>query len=359
MSRNMIEPNEYIFNSLANFVESRDINVLWFRDGKRCIDTNTDEKEWLQKLKLIHQKQIVPKFKTAFFEFDNKEYFVGIGWEEQLEIDSFELEKIELNAGIVTALLFELKVPIIRKANPYEIVNEIFYEPQADLTRYKFSQVFKFFEPIIVYQLDDSSPFKSQYESQYETNLIKLFGTYIIKNHQITSLDFSNQTINKFEQIFFAGAENIPYENLTLSLLSTSWQYSFLDVYRCIERIFFIPKLKELHQNLNIQDTLIKFSADIEQYLGWRPKEDEAINKLIDNSPQDIIRILEEVKLHVNGTSDGKCGELIYKIRNSIVHFRPANQQITLDDKHWDKLIRASLLVIEHWYNEYNDQLNM
>ncbi len=355
----MIKANEYIFNYLAEFVEISSIYVPWFRDGKRCIDTNEDEKQWLKELKILYHKPIVPKFKTASFEFDNKQYFVVVGWEEQLEIESFQLEKIELNAGIVTALLFELKVPIAQKASCYEIANEIFYEPQEKLTRYDFTHVFKFFEPVIVYQVDDNSPFKSQDESQYEINFIKLSGTYIIKNSQITSLDFSNETINKFEQIFSEGAENIPYENLVLSLLSTSWQYSFLDLYRCIERIFFIPKLKELHQNLNIQDTLIKFSADIEQYLGWRPKEDEAINKLIDNSPQDIIRILEEVKLHVNGTSDGKCGELIYKIRNSIVHFRAANQQLTLDDEYWNKLIRASLLIIEHWYNEYDDQLNM
>ncbi len=355
----MIKANEYIFNSLANFVESSNIDVPWFRNGKRCIDTDQDEQQWLKELKILYQKSIVPKFKAASFEFENKEYFVIVGWEEQLEIEPSQLEKIELNAGIVTALLFELKVSIIRKANPYEIANEIFYEPQQSLTRYEFGQVFKFFEPIIVYQLNDSSPFTSQDESQYETNLIKLSGTYIIKNHQITSLDLSNQTINKFEQIFFAGAENIPYENLVLSLLSTSWQYYFLDLYRCIERIFFIPKLTELHENLNIQDTLIKFSADIEEYLGWRPKENEAINELIDNSPEDIILILEEIKQYLGMTSTGKCGELIYKIRNSIVHFRPANQQLTLDDQHWDKLMRASLLIIDYWYYEYNDQLNM
>jgi hypothetical protein len=353
----MIKANKYIFDILANFVEASNIQVPLFRDTNRCINTNDEEKEWLKELKILHQKRITTKFKTALFEFKNKEYFVVIGLDNQVEIEN--LEKIEINAGIITALLFELEVPILQKASSYEIANEIFYENQDKLTKYDFNQVLKFFEPVIVYQLYDSSPFKSQNTNQYEKNYIKLSGIYVVKSDQITSLNFSNETKNKFEQIFIEGSENIPYENLVLSLLSNSWQYSFLDLYRCIERIFFIPKLEEIHKYLNIQCTLIKFSTDIEEYLGWRPKENDAINEIIDNSPQEIIKILEEVGLSVNGTSTGKCGELIYKIRNSIVHFRPANQKLKLDDQYWDKLIRASLLVIYYWYDRYNEQLSI
>ena len=61
----------------------------------------------------------------------------------------------------------------------------------------------------------------------------------------------------------------------------------------------------------------------------------------------------------IDGNSEGKYGELVYKIRNSIVHFRPAIEQIQLEDEHWDKLIRASLLVIEYWYNKYDKQLSI
>ncbi|MFO0175040.1 MAG: hypothetical protein ACK51W_21575, partial [Aphanizomenon sp.] len=104
--------------------------------------------------------------------------------------------------------------------------------------------------------------------------------------------------------------------------------------------------------------SLLNFSANIENYTNWRPNEKEAINKLIDKSPEDAINILKEIKNDLDGNSEGNLGEFIYKIRNSIVHFRPATEPISINDKNWDKLIRACLLVIEYWYGQYENEFN-
>lgn len=165
--------------------------------------------------------------------------------------------------------------------------------------------------------------------------------------------------------MFIEGAKNIPFDNLVFSLVSVYWRYSFLDVYRCIERLFSISFLEEIYQDLGIENSLslLNFSAKIEKYIGWRPEEIKAINKLIDDSPQDAIDILQELKSFIDSrqadTLPSKPGEVIYKIRNSIVHLRPATESISMDDKHWNKLIRASLLIIEYWYHKYDDQLNI
>ncbi len=81
------------------------------------------------------------------------------------------------------------------------------------------------------------------------------------------------------------------------------------------------------------------------------------MNKLINNSPEPAHQILRQVKADIEGTEKGKLGDFIYKIRNSIVHFRPATEQIKLDDNNWDQLINSSLLVIEYWYAKYEQQL--
>ena len=67
---------------------------------------------------------------------------------------------------------------------------------------------------------------------------------------------------------------------------------------------------------------------------------------------------MKEIKNDLDGNSKGNLGEFIYKIRNSIVHFRPATEPISINDKNWDKLIRACLLVIEYWYGQYKDEFN-
>jgi hypothetical protein len=351
----MIEANKYIFEVLAEFVQSSEVAVP-VSDNKRCIETNTQDKEWLQEIKIINKQLILPKFQTASFEFKSQKYFVAIGWQSKQTIDSDEvIEFVELNAGIVTALLFELKIPLRHTVSAYDIDDQILYKSEEKMIQYNFSLIINFFEPFSVYRIQEDSTFIEK----DDIDLIRTSGFYVLKNSQLIALRFSRETLEKFEKVFFEGSINIPYENLLFSLVSVSWKYSFLDIYRCIERLFSISYLEDFHKKLNIADPLLKFSADVENYLSWKPKEDEAINKLVQGSPEKALQLLREIKRFLDGTEEGKCGDFIYKIRNSIVHFRPANQSINLDDEKWDMLIRASLYIVEYWYNQYDEQLRM
>jgi len=354
MSRNMKDANQSIFRVLADFVQASNIGIPISETNVHCIDTDDREKEWLKKLKITTIQPILPNFKTASFEFEQKKYFVAIGWHTQ-EISEEVIQFVEPNAGILTALLFELKVPVSQNADPYYIANEIFYESDQPIIKYDFSLVAKLFEPISIYQIQEGSPFVNQ----DDIDIIRLSGFYAIKNRQLISLKFSALTLSTFEKLFIEGSKNIPCENLLLSLVSVYWKYAFLDVYRCIENLFCISALEDLHKKLKIADSLLKFSSDVENYIGWRPKENEALNKLIDNSPEEAISFFQEIKVFIDSQGEGKYGELIYRVRNSIVHFRPATEEIKLDDENWDKLINSSLLVVDYWYNKYDKQLKI
>ncbi|MFO5440833.1 MAG: hypothetical protein ACLBM4_19765, partial [Dolichospermum sp.] len=59
------------------------------------------------------QQSILPYFRTATFEFDHKNYFVAIGWQHKLEIEQEIIEEIELNGGMLTALLLPVVMLII------------------------------------------------------------------------------------------------------------------------------------------------------------------------------------------------------------------------------------------------------
>ncbi|HLP89699.1 MAG TPA: hypothetical protein VK184_14040 [Nostocaceae cyanobacterium] len=408
MSRSIKKANEYIFGLLAEFVQSKNVNISISTDDERRIQLNTqDEKKWLEKLKIKDEEIILPTFRTAWFEFKHEnqpnesqviKYFVTIGATTQLSTQPEIIQVEELNGGMITALIFELKIPVKQSANPFEIINEIFYIPEAKTTKYElyeYSVVSEFFETIFVYKIqDDCSFIESNINNETTVNILRLSGFYITKTPQIRSLPFEEDTIFVFERLFLEGAKNIPFDNLVFSLVSVYWRYSFLDVYRCIERLFSISFLEDFHEKLGIKDSLLNFSSQIEENIGWKPKENEAINKLIANSPKDslkdAIELLQEVKNSIEGkntqinklpikflfwvlvdinrlidilflwehhNTEGKLGEVIYKIRNSIVHFRPATEYISIDDKHWDKLIRASLLIIEYWYHKYDEQM--
>jgi len=357
MSRKMIDANKYIFEVLAAFVQKSEVAVS-VSNNKRCIETNTKDKEWLQELKIINKQLILPNFQTASFEFNSHKYFVAVGWQSKQTIDSDEvIEFVQLNAGIVTALLFELKIPLSHEANPYHIADKILYDdPINSIIKYEdFYLISSFFEPFSVYRIQEDSPFLQK----NDIDLIRISGFYALKNSQLIALKFSSKTFDKFENIFFEGSKNIPYENLLFSLVSVSWKYSFLDIYRCIEMLFPLSYLEIFHKELKIEDSLLKFSADVEKYMGWKPKEKDAVNKLIDESPEEARKLLREIKKLLDGTEEGNCGDFVYKIRNSIVHFRPATQSINIEDNNWDMLIRASLYIVEYWYKQYDEQLTL
>lgn len=369
MSRSMKKANQYIFKVLAEFLEEQNIERPIFADAKRCIETDDREKEWLQKLTVQNTQIILPTFTTASFEFEENKYFVTIGSMSQLLTEPEIIQEEELNGGMITALIFELQIPVKQSARALEIVDEIFYEPDEEITKYRYDKVSQFFEPIFVYRVQDECPFIESINNTSTVNIVRLSGFYLTKHRQIISLRFEKETIFIFERLFLEGANNIPFDNLVFSLVSVYWRYSFLDVYRCIERLFSLSFLEELHQDLGIDNSLslLQFSAKIEKYIGWRAEESKAINKLIDNSPQGAIDIVQEVKRFIDSqqadTLPSNPGEVIYKIRNFIVHCRPATDlkiiNNIMDNKHWNKLIRASLLIIEYWYHKYDDQLNI
>lgn len=158
----------------------------------------------MQEIKIIINKQLIlPKFQTASFEFKSQKYFVAVGWQSKQTIDSDEvIEFVELNAGIVTALLFELRIPLSHEAKALEVVDKILYDDPINLMiKYNFSLISNFFEPFSVYRIHEDSPF---FEAKAnDIDLIRISGFYALKNSHLIALRFSRETLEKFEKFFF------------------------------------------------------------------------------------------------------------------------------------------------------------
>ncbi|MHC5673092.1 hypothetical protein [Nostoc sp.] len=348
--------NQYIFTSFISFVKKANVYDIpnYEEEKPQYIKTEPIEKEWLKTLIIENIQPILPNFITAYITFKESNFFVVIGWLESVKFDE-TITIYPLNAGLITALLFELKVPIRQNAEPYEILDEILFQNKdSKYSGHDYTDVIKYFEKISVYEILESSPIQKD-------KLEKLSGFYITKNSNNLFLNFSHETIAIFETIFVEGSDSIPYDNLLLSITSISWKHSFLDIYRCIEKIFPLAKLDELCRKLSISTPLIHLAGEMEKSLGWKPKEEDALKNIIDNSPLEAKQLFREVKQFLDGSEDGKLEKFVYQVRNCIVHYRPATQVLEiskLDAVNWDKLIRGALLVVKHWYKEYNISLN-
>lgn len=352
MSRNMIEANKKIFSVLKEFVKQSDVSSPCPVDAARYIKTDETEKKWLKEL-VIKKTYALPALCFATFTFEDTDYFAAIGWENSAEFEAI-LEPVDMNGGIFTALISEMKIAVKRDANPYEIFDEILYfykESSENYAGHDFTGIIKFFEPVLLYRLNEDSPHNSE-------NLFNLIGYFLCRNYNKLPLNFSSQTILEFEKAFVEGPLSLPYENLLHSLTSVQWKYSFLDGYRCLERLFPLLKLDELHQKLSISVSLTDFASEIEKIIDWKPKEDISLEKIINDSPTDSVELLRDVKQSLDGDREGKkLGYRFYQIRNSIVHFRPSTELFSIDDENWNKLIGATLKIIRHWYKFFGAKL--
>jgi hypothetical protein len=232
--------------------------------------------------------------------------------------------------------------------DPNEIIEYVIpqYEGITGYSGHDFIEVMGLFDPILVYEISQNFPFDF-------SNLDRTSCLYIGQARNKLTLPFSDETISVFKTLFLGGSDKIPYENLLQSLNSVYWKYAFLDIYRCIEQFFPIPELTELKNVLSSSLLPSDLSKLLIEKFRWKETGEQSISVLFDNIISEAMKLLEEVK---NNPSE-PLYSWFYKIRNSIVHYRPSMKQPDFSDENWDKLIRGTLLAIQHWYNLYGNEL--
>jgi hypothetical protein len=124
-----------------------------------------------------------------------------------------------------------------------------------------------------------------------------------------------------------------------------------------LERLFCFQVVEDLHKELAITISLLKFVEKIETTIGWRPPEEEAIARLFGLLPTDALTLMERVKAQVTTNPEEKIHGWVYDLRNSVVHFRPATRQFNLSDAQWDEMLRATLGLIGAIYGTYDRDL--
>lgn len=340
MARHMIDANKRVFGQLIKYVEH-----IGRCEGAYYISTNDEDKEWLKGLNIVCKHNILPNVRVAIFSYKEECFFAMVGLSNSV-VDDEAMTPYQMNAGIYTALASELGLTVLSTNEPRQVYDELMAQNQDELYKgHDFRQLKDFLEPLVLYKIQPGSPLIGE-------DIARLAG-HALAQSSILQLPFSAETLTEFEKCFLEGTPNIPFDNLLTSLVSVHWKFSFLDTYRCIERLYPIVSLDSIHQKIDPPVALHEFCCYVENDLKWRPREEDALKKLCDSTPEIMRDLVEELKL---GTMEPH--KWIYQLRNSIVHYRPATSQSGLTDENWDSLIRSIILLIRHWYAEYRDKVS-
>lgn len=399
MANNMIDCHENLFKSI--FTQIKSILDEDFREyplhDKHCVLLE-DEKDFFLDLRkkedfcVLHDTNVILLQKgddyylvinnttvdvfepenNSFVEVCkdyNKAIFLLLGAEELIRF------KKDLSQDIYDALLYETS----------NINDDGFQYYSNGIRKHSFSDLKRYFEDFKVFKVTDNSIFIDE-----EVNIYKLLSFIFIHSNNMQKLPFEEETLLQFHEISIDRGNSffIPYELVFECLIAIQWKYVYKDLYRCVENLYAFPKAKKLMQSMNCSNS-IKIEdiiTSLENKLGWRANEKEALQQLLmyvslhtldsflkvfdsDDSwkteeelkkeKEEMVEpdtlAIDQLNKDIYRKKANYVGKRLYKLRNSLVHFRKAltdEEFSNLDDEKWNILTRSMLMFISEVYDK-------
>lgn len=343
MPRNMIEANRKLFARLADAVG--DLVPSLVLQQKRAVRTDRNEKQWLQRLSLRSSSHLLlgSMSSLALGEYENDYYLIAIGID--VTTPPMEFERVPVNSGIFTAIVSELEVPLVRSMDLAQELREyVFYPLETDdVGLLDLQVVSRFFESIDVFRIDPTSGLAIDKEFGLRAAIAAILGA-----PEARPLDWPASSLERLNYMIRDPDERAPFHLLLRAITETRDDSAFLAVYRCVEQIFPIPAIAELSAALGLANPALEVAATIEQHLGWRRREDDAIAHLFGELPPPLIdRLLQILDVAPGEENRSKpVARRIYELRNQCVHYRPVHR-VTNGKQQFNKWLALSDLLLE------------
>lgn len=192
----------------------------------------------------------------------------------------------------------------------------------------------------------------------YTENIDRVLGAITVASYADGPIALTPETLKRAGALFREGSEFIPYMIVLQGLLSISWGGFFVELYRCLEQLFAVPRLRDLTKDWKTERSIRALAELLEKRLSWRPKEDDSLTKVLsccdETAITDIVAAFE-LTLDENSEPIERAAREIYNLRNSLVHFRAANEMSEMAGDQWDNIIRSMLEVVSQTYGEYGE----
>ena len=308
MGINRSKSSKSIFAKLAAYVDSA--NSFYKYNLDKCyIDFQKEDKETLDTIREINVQKFIPNAKFAIVSYRNRDMLIVVG-EQTSEHDGSVLLNVNVDLAIFVYAICNLQGNVNYAIPPMRIYNEILCQPEDENYHgHQLEDLQEVFENV------------SAYEIVEESSLIK----------------------------------NDVYDDIVMSMLANQWNHSFLETYRCIERLFSVIRLEAFYDVLGTELTLLAVAKEIEEKISWRPNEETAIQEIFKNIDTTAIENVKNSYKQVKGMGVAKW---YYKeIRNPIAHYRAVHSPLDLKEKEWNILLQFNLSVIEYLYRKYRGKI--
>lgn len=208
----------------------------------------------------------------------------------------------------------------------------------------------KCYASVCSYLIKDQLPALGSERQQF---IIKILFEHELQTLSLSVLHFKNDTVRAYGKVLNNTCKHIPIENVFLSLLERKYKFCYLDLFRCIERLFKISMTHEFEKTLQSAIQRSKIADFVKRYAGNGHQENQ-IQYLFTLLPTSITDIVNSAFV-----GDVNVGNIFYDTRNDIVHYRiSASSYESFTDVQWNALIQFCLLAIDALYTEFDNYIN-
>lgn len=195
-------------------------------------------------------------------------------------------------------------------------------------------------------------------ESFFLKDVYRILGVAICKSGYELPLDLSSDSRELFVDIFENSSEHFPIHIALQALVASFWQTQFVDIYRTVERMFPVITVLELSRKIAYRQPKIDLNTALSEILGWRPKEDGALESLVRTLPKEIVEGYRQCFEIPHETKDinSEVSRKIYRTRNSIVHYRGPEDTEKLSSDQWQGIIQLTCRFAMHVYDRLASQ---
>ncbi|UVC28807.1 hypothetical protein [Pantoea sp. SOD02] len=344
--------SKYIFDkihesaSLQDPMYTSDDHARWLvRKDQADIDIMSDAEV---KFILLGVNKLV-----ATIKYENENYFCFSGLGEAVNLPA-NLEEIESTPGLFACVIYCAQLKSFATASQARDALEQQYRGVDEYSGHALEQIEDLFQKLYFAKANiDAS-------STYLNNLDRVAGAYIASQYLSHPLEINYNLRSRLITFFEAGDETIPFNLPLQGILSYNWPSLFLDLYRCLEQLYTVIKLKSLVEKLPYNGALAELAYLLEDQLSWRPKEQDALASILSSSNEatrsKVISAFNPDTQSGMEYSASKCAAHIYKLRNSHVHFRPAMKAETRSTEQWNEIVIAMCDMVDEVYEALGNE---
>ncbi|MGM0824021.1 MAG: hypothetical protein ACQEUY_04780 [Pseudomonadota bacterium] len=188
----------------------------------------------------------------------------------------------------------------------------------------------------------------------------KLAAKVILECRSLRPFFISDEIVESARYLYEIG--NVKHENIYLSLSASHWKYTFLEIYRSLEALYYLPWMNLLRERIGVDAGAITLVKCVEE-IGWKKNEEQSIKKMIKEIPFSIIeearlsdlQSFNDVSIEDTDASRSAIASNIYKIRNQSVHHEDYRERevVEMSAECWNRLCVFVYRVCGHYYSNF------